>query len=157
MPTVHGHGQEGGRHELGDIEGRHANRLRPDRSRRGFGRFRWRRVDRPDYRQGRSGRARAARPVARYFTVFNYDRRGRAESGDTQPYALQREIEDLDAVIAEAGDGPVYVYGASSGGCLALQAVAAGLPVSKLAVYDLPYVIDEEAVHDYSSTFRTST
>ena len=106
---------------------------------------------------GRGGRAELAplaSVLADHFTVYNYDRRGRAESGDTQPYALQREIEDLDAMIAEAGGGPVYVYGASSGGCLALQAVAAGLSVSKLAVYDLPFVTDDDGVRHYQQYLR---
>src|SRR4051812_14851425 len=57
------------------------------------------------------------------FTVYNYDRRGRGDSGDTLPYAVEREIEDLDALIAEAG-GSAYVFGYSSGAVLAMKAVA---------------------------------
>src|ERR1700744_73433 len=56
--------------------------------------------------------------MAEHFTVFAYDRRGRNESGDTQPYALEREIEDIDALIKEAG-GSAYVYGISSGAATA--------------------------------------
>ncbi|WP_163511337.1 alpha/beta fold hydrolase [Fodinicola acaciae] len=76
------------------------------------------------------------------FTVFHYDRRGRGESSDTQPYAKEREIEDLAALIAEAG-GRVHLYGMSSGAALALDAVAAGLDVASLAVYEAPFVVDD--------------
>jgi pimeloyl-ACP methyl ester carboxylesterase len=75
------------------------------------------------------------------FTVFNYARRGRAESGDTLPYALEREIEDLAALIAVAG-GSAHLFGASSGGALALEAAAAGLAVDRVAVYEVPYFAD---------------
>jgi pimeloyl-ACP methyl ester carboxylesterase len=80
-------------------------------------------------------------PLARFlenrFTVFNYDRRGRGESGDTGPYAIEREIEDLDALIKQAG-GSAFVFGYSSGATLALRAAAHGLVISKLALYDPP-------------------
>jgi pimeloyl-ACP methyl ester carboxylesterase len=79
-----------------------------------------------------------AAELAARFTVFNYARRGRGESGDTPPYAVEREIEDLEALIAEAG-GSAHVYGVSSGGALALEAAAAGLPIKTLAVYEVPY------------------
>jgi pimeloyl-ACP methyl ester carboxylesterase len=72
------------------------------------------------------------------FTVTFYDRRGRGRSTDTQPYAVEREIEDLSAVCDAAGGTP-YLYAISSGAALALEAVAAGLPVKKLAVYEAPY------------------
>ncbi len=75
------------------------------------------------------------------FTVYNYDRRGRGDSGDTKPYAIEREIEDLDAVIAEAG-GSAFVFGYSSGGVLALDGAARGLPMTKLAVYEVPLAAD---------------
>jgi pimeloyl-ACP methyl ester carboxylesterase len=78
------------------------------------------------------------------FTVFNYDRRGRGDSGDTPPYAIQREIEDLDAVITEAG-GTAAVFGNSSGAVLALHAAAAGLPVTKLALWEPPFMVDPDA------------
>src|SRR5512140_3273282 len=58
--------------------------------------------------------------LAPYFTVYNYDRRGRGESSDTAPYKLEKEIDDLDALIKEAG-GKANVFGTSSGGCLALE------------------------------------
>lgn len=72
-----------------------------------------------------------------HFTVFNYDRRGRGESSDTEPYAIEREIEDLDALIAQAG-GSACVFGYSSGAILALRAAAHGLAISQLALYDPP-------------------
>ncbi len=80
-------------------------------------------------------------PLGEHFTVFGYDRRGRGDSGDTQPYAPQREIEDLAAVI-EATGGSAYVFGHSSGAALALDAAASGLAIIKLAVYEPPFVLD---------------
>lgn len=71
------------------------------------------------------------------FTAYSYDRRGRGDSGDTQPYAVAREIEDLAAVIAEAG-GSAMVYGMSSGAVLALRAAAAGVPITRLALFEPP-------------------
>lgn len=78
-----------------------------------------------------------ARFLDQHFTVFNYDRRGRGASGDTAPYAIEREIEDLDALIAHAG-GSACVFGYSSGATLALRAAAHGLVMSQLALYDPP-------------------
>ncbi|RST08173.1 alpha/beta hydrolase [Streptomyces sp. WAC07149] len=75
------------------------------------------------------------------FTVVTYDRRGRGDSGDTAPYAVEREIEDLAAVITEL-DGPVRVMGMSSGAVLALEAAAHGVPMKELALYEPPFVID---------------
>jgi pimeloyl-ACP methyl ester carboxylesterase len=86
----------------------------------------------------RSENAPLATELAEQFTVYNYDRRGRGDSGDTLPYAVEREIEDLEALIAEAG-GSAHLYGVSSGGALALEAAAAGIAVDKLAVYEVPY------------------
>jgi len=87
-----------------------------------------------------------AEELAKHFTAFNYDRRGRGDSGDNAPYAIEREIEDLDALITEAG-GNAYVYGHSSGAGLALHAAVAGLSVSRLVLHDPPYAPDgnEEA------------
>jgi pimeloyl-ACP methyl ester carboxylesterase len=88
----------------------------------------------------------SARPLAEVlapsFTVFAYDRRGRGSSGDTAPYAVAREVEDLAALIAAAG-GSTFVYGHSSGATLALEAAAAGIAIDKLAVYEPPYVVDD--------------
>jgi pimeloyl-ACP methyl ester carboxylesterase len=76
--------------------------------------------------------------LADFFTVYFYDRRGRGDSGDTQPYSVEREIEDLAAVIGHAG-GNAFVYGISSGAAVALEAAAAGVPMRKLATYEVPY------------------
>ena len=76
------------------------------------------------------------------FTVYRYDRRGRGESGDTQPYAVDREIEDLEALVREAG-GSAHVCGISSGAALALEAAARGVGVTKLALYEAPYIVDD--------------
>jgi pimeloyl-ACP methyl ester carboxylesterase len=87
----------------------------------------------------RSGNAELAQLLAPHFTVYSYDRRGRGESGDTKPYSVQREIEDLEALIERAG-GSARVYGKSSGASLALQAAAVvGKKVTKLALYEAPY------------------
>lgn len=89
--------------------------------------------------------AQLAELLAPHFTVFRYDRRGRGESGDAQPYAVQREVEDIEALIAEAG-GSAFLYGISSGAALAMEA-AIGLDakVKKLAIYEAPYNSDEAA------------
>jgi pimeloyl-ACP methyl ester carboxylesterase len=90
---------------------------------------------------GMTGRAETralAEELAAHFTVYNYDQRGRGESGDTAPYAVRREFEDLEALIVVAG-GSAYVYGESAGGALALEAAAAGVAIDKLAVYEVPY------------------
>ena len=83
--------------------------------------------------------------LAKDFTVYNYARRGRGDSGDTSPYALEREIEDVEALIIETG-GPAHLFGASSGGALVLEAAAAGLAIGKIAVYEVPYSVGDEAV-----------
>src|SRR5215475_10535524 len=83
----------------------------------------------------RMSNAPLAARLAEHFTVFNYDRRGRGASGDTAPYAIEREIEDIDAVIAAAG-GSACLYGSSSGAALALKAGASGLPIRKLALWE---------------------
>jgi pimeloyl-ACP methyl ester carboxylesterase len=85
-----------------------------------------------------------AAELAERFTAYNYNRRGRGDSGDTQPYAVEREIEDIDALIAEAG-GAAHLYGVSSGGALVLEAAAAGLPIERIAVYEVPFLLGEEA------------
>src|SRR3712207_1174069 len=84
-----------------------------------------------------------AEELAKRFTVFNYDRRGRGDSGDSQPYAAEREIEDLAALIAEAG-GSASVYGHSSGAGLALHAAAADVPIARLVLHEPPYAPDTE-------------
>jgi pimeloyl-ACP methyl ester carboxylesterase len=82
--------------------------------------------------------------LARWFTVFNYDRRGRGDSGDTPPYAVKREAEDLAALIETAG-GSAMVFGGSSGAGLVLHAAAQNPAISKLALWEPPYHVDESA------------
>lgn len=85
------------------------------------------------------------------YTVYTYDRRGRGESGDTQPYAAEREIEDIAALIEAAG-GTAYLYGISSGAALAVRAAGAlgADNVLKLAVYEPPYSTSDEDVQAFS-------
>ncbi|HEX3640488.1 MAG TPA: alpha/beta hydrolase [Ktedonobacteraceae bacterium] len=102
----------------------------------------------------RFAEAELAAALAPHFAVCAYDRRGRGDSGDTAPYAVEREVEDLDALITEAG-GTAFVFGHSSGAVLALEA-ARLLPtkITKLAVYEPPFIIDESrpaAPQDYAS------
>jgi pimeloyl-ACP methyl ester carboxylesterase len=80
--------------------------------------------------------------LAPHFTVFTYDRRGRGDSGNTAPYAVAREVEDIDALIKEAG-GSALVFGHSSGAALALEAAASGLSITKLGLYEPPFMVDE--------------
>lgn len=90
----------------------------------------------------RMSNASLAELLSRHFKVFNYDRRGRGESTDTQPYAVEREIEDIDAVVKAAG-GTAHVYGSSSGAALVLKA-ARQLPtrITKIALWEPPYIPD---------------
>lgn len=83
-----------------------------------------------------------AEPLSQHFTVYNYDRRGRGDSGDKPPYSVEREVEDIEALIDEAG-GSAFVYGISSGAALALEA-GNKLPskVRKLALYEPPFIVD---------------
>lgn len=80
--------------------------------------------------------------LADRFAVYFYDRRGRGDSTDTAPYAVEREIEDVAAVAAAAG-GEAYAFGISSGGGLALRAAEARPEITKLAVYEPPYITDD--------------
>jgi pimeloyl-ACP methyl ester carboxylesterase len=94
-----------------------------------------------------------ATELATWFTTVNYNRRGRAGSGDTQPYALEREIDDLEALIGEAG-GSASLYGVSSGGALVLEAAAAGLAVDAVAVYEVPYMMSAAAIEAWTEYRR---
>ena len=80
--------------------------------------------------------------LARHFTVYAYDRRGRGQSTDTHPYSPTREVEDIAALIEAAAGGSAFLLGLSSGGALALEAAASGLPVEKVVAYEPPYVDD---------------
>ena len=82
-----------------------------------------------------------AEELAKRFAVFNYDRRGRGGSADAQPYAIKREIEDIGALVAEAGE-TASVYGHSSGAGLVLHPAAAGLHIAKIALHDPPFAPD---------------
>jgi len=92
--------------------------------------------------------------LSRHFTVYNYARRGRGDSGGGRggggDYALAREIEDLVALVDEAG-GRAHVFGASSGGALALEAAAAGLAADRIAVYEVPYMSDDAMAKHWST------
>ncbi|MET7622175.1 alpha/beta hydrolase [Streptomyces sp. NPDC005408] len=92
----------------------------------------------------RAVHAPLAELLAADFTMLNYDRRGRGDSGDTLPYGVEREIDDLGAVIAAVGE-PAAVFGNSSGAVLALRAAADGLPITKLALWDPPFMVDDDA------------
>jgi pimeloyl-ACP methyl ester carboxylesterase len=82
-----------------------------------------------------------ARLLQPHFTVYTYDRRGRGDSGDTQPYAIEREVEDIAALIQEAG-GWAYVYGISSGAALAIETASRLPAIKKLALYEAPFIVD---------------
>jgi pimeloyl-ACP methyl ester carboxylesterase len=87
----------------------------------------------------RQSKKSLAAGLAARHQVYEYDRRGRGDSADSGPWTIQREVEDLAAVIAAAG-GSAFVFGDSSGAALALEAAAAGLPIRAVAAYETPYV-----------------
>jgi len=90
----------------------------------------------------RSAAANLATGLAADLTVVAFDRRGRGDSTDPPPYSVEREIEDLDALIGAVG-GSTFVFGHSSGAVLALRAAATGLPITRLAVYEPPFIVDD--------------
>lgn len=97
------------------------------------------------YRGFDQGTAELADLLAKHFTVIHYDRRGRGDSTDAKTYELEREIEDIEALINEAG-GSAFLYGISSGAALALEAaLALGGKVKKLVMYEPPYNSDANA------------
>jgi pimeloyl-ACP methyl ester carboxylesterase len=101
-----------------------------------------------------SGSGELAKLLAPHFTVYGYDRRGRGESGDTLPYAVDREIDDIEALIDLAG-GPAFLYGHSSGGPLAMRAaIRLGRKVSKIALYEPPYNNDPGVQESWSEYLR---
>src|SRR5579862_6955400 len=83
-----------------------------------------------------------ARELASGFTVFTYDRRGRGEGSDTAPYSVEREVDDIEALIEVAG-GSAFIYGASSGAALALAAASRLESIRKLALYEAPFIVDD--------------
>lgn len=91
----------------------------------------------------RSDNKRIAKHLAEDFTVINYDRRGRGASDEKQPYAVMREVEDIDALVDATG-GSAILFGSSSGAALALEAAAKlGGKVKKLAMYEPPFIVDD--------------
>ena len=81
--------------------------------------------------------------LAKDFTVISYDRRGRGDSTDTQPYAVEREVEDIEALIDSVG-GPVFLFGSSSGAVLALEAASKlSSKVKKQILYEPPFIVDD--------------
>lgn len=86
---------------------------------------------------------KATAQLAKYFTVIDYDRRGRGESQDQYPYEVAREVEDIRALVDGAAGGPCLVFGQSSGAALALWAAAAGVPMKALVAYEPPYMVGD--------------
>jgi pimeloyl-ACP methyl ester carboxylesterase len=86
--------------------------------------------------------AALAKLLARHFTVIIYDRRGRGDSGDTAPYAVEREVDDIEALVNVAG-GAAFVWGVSSGAVLALEATNRLPGIKKLALYEAPFIVDD--------------
>lgn len=82
-----------------------------------------------------------AETLKQHFTIFNYDRRGRGDSSDTLPYAVEREIEDINALMGAAG-GSAFLFGFSSGAALSVKAAASGLSIRKLALWEPPYIVE---------------
>jgi pimeloyl-ACP methyl ester carboxylesterase len=90
-----------------------------------------------------TGNAKLASVLTRNLTVFNYDRRGRGGSTDVHPYAIEREVEDIEALI-DGGGGSAYLFGSSSGAVLALEAAARlGNKVKALLMYEPPFIVDD--------------
>lgn len=107
----------------------------------------------------RSQQAPLAQLLAQHFTVYNFDRRGRSESGDTPPYAVEREVEDIAAMLDAAG-GSAFVYGTSGCAALSMEAAARGLSsrMKKLALWEPPYIVDDSrppVPQDYLEQLRT--
>jgi pimeloyl-ACP methyl ester carboxylesterase len=92
-------------------------------------------------RKARASGTPLAALLAPHFTVFSYDRRGRGDSGDAPDWAIEREVEDLAALIREAG-GSAFVYGISSGAVLAFDAALRELSIPRLALYEPPLLLD---------------
>ena len=88
--------------------------------------------------------------LAHRFTVWSYDRRGRGDSEDTAPYAVEREVQDLAALITAAG-GSALVFGNSSGALLALDAAARGLTIPKLVMYEPPVILDTDRARAFEA------
>jgi len=91
-----------------------------------------------------------------HFTVFTYDRRGRGDSGDKGPYRVEREVEDIEALIRETG-GSAFVFGVSSGAALAVEAATRTSAIKKLVLYEAPFIVDDSRppiAKDYASSMK---
>ncbi len=100
-----------------------------------------------------------AAELAKHFTVYNYDRRGRGQSGDVQPYSVEREIEDIATLISEADQQQIYIYGHSAGSALSLKAAASNLGITKLILVDLPFGprgINDEKIKEQFAKQKTT-
>jgi pimeloyl-ACP methyl ester carboxylesterase len=86
--------------------------------------------------------AQLAALLGSHFTVYNYDRRGRGESGDTKPFIKQREIEDIRALVEDAG-GEAMLFGISSGGAVVLETAATIPGITRVIVYEVPFIVDD--------------
>src|SRR5262245_35345797 len=105
----------------------------------------------------RASNAPLAALLAQHFTAFNYHRRGRGDSGDTPPHAVEREVEDIDAVVAAAG-ATAFLYGTSSGAALALEATRKlSSKITRLALWEPPYFVDESSPRPPADTAKTFT
>jgi pimeloyl-ACP methyl ester carboxylesterase len=105
----------------------------------------------------RMSNAPLAARLAEHFTVFNYDRRGRGNSGDTAPYAVEREVEDIDALVDEAG-GSAFLYGSSSGAVLAFEAARKlSTRITKVALWEPPFILDDSRPRPPADTARIYT
>src|SRR5436305_13909310 len=94
------------------------------------------------YRAFDPSMAQLAELLGEHFTVYNYDRRGRGDSGDIQPFAKEREIEDLQALIEDAG-GKAMVFGISSGSVVSLDAAAVTPDITKVGVHEPALIVEE--------------
>jgi pimeloyl-ACP methyl ester carboxylesterase len=95
--------------------------------------------------------------LAEHFTVYYYDRRGRGDSTDVQPYSAEKEVEDIAALVKAAG-GSAYLAGLSSGAALALKAAEAGVNVPKIALYEPPFVYEKNSAKskiDHAGNLRS--
>jgi len=87
-----------------------------------------------------AGRTPGAALYREHFTVFTCDRRGRGDGGSTKTYSVEREIEDIGALLSEAG-GAAFVWGMSSGAALAPEAATRLRGIKKLAFYEAPFIV----------------
>jgi pimeloyl-ACP methyl ester carboxylesterase len=101
-------------------------------------------VDGPLCHRAAGPSAALARLLGERHTVLTYDRRGRGSSTDTPPYAVTREIEDLDVLVRAAG-GSAMVFGISTGGVLALDAIRQGVAITRLALFEPPFIVNGPA------------